>query len=324
MKRLVLCLTASTLFASFGCSPASRSSGGNGGDNGSGGQGSSNGGDNGSGGSSSSGGVSGSGGESSSGGNQGNGGATDSGGSQGNGGSSSAGGSSGNGGSSDSGGSQGNGGSSSVGGSSGNGGAGGSVVSSNAVTFSVGQAQGQLTGWGWVALGADDAISDPTCDTSKTTITKDVPCKTATTWNQTNALCISGTIPALSEKPTDAEYASNWGVQVGVNAKEPNAAMGGPGYKTITFTVTGSPSSGLRALVHRSGDAADKGFCAAMTPGTALTLTTFNSTCWDSANGVNLTDADVPNIDQVSVQVTATASAITVDNLCLTKVEFGN
>ena len=97
MKRLVLCLTASTLFASFGCSPASRSSGGNGGDNGSGGQGSSNGGDNGSGGSSSSGGVSGSGGESSSGGNQGNGGATDSGGSQGNGGSSSAGGSSGNG-----------------------------------------------------------------------------------------------------------------------------------------------------------------------------------------------------------------------------------
>jgi hypothetical protein len=45
--------------------------------------------------------------------------------------------------------------------------------------------------------------------------------------------------------------------------------------------------------------------------------------CWDST-GTNLTDADIPNVDEVSVQVSSTAAAITVDKLCLTKVEFRN
>jgi hypothetical protein len=315
MKRLALSLFASTLMA-LACSPASRNppanepsggSSGSGGDNASGGQGGSSetGGNDGSGGESSSGGVSGSGGESSSGGNQDTGGSGDSGGSQGSGGSSSAGGSSGNGGA-------GGGGSNTC----------GAAPSDNAVAFCKGQAAGAMTGWGWVALGSADTITDPTCDTGKAAITSAAACLTATNWNQSDALCMSGTVPALSDAPTDSEYSSNWGVQIGVNAKDPNAALGDHGYKTITLTVTGAPSTGLRALIHRSGDDDGTSYCAPMTSGSPLTLTSFNNKCWDSS-GDDLTDADVPNIDKVSVQVTSTATAITVDKLCLTKVEFG-
>ncbi len=318
MKWSALSLFASMLLV-FACSPAPRSTpgnepsggsngnGGSGGDNASGGQSGSNetGGNDGSGGDPSSGGVSGSGGDSSSGGNQDTGGNGDSGGSQGNGGSS-------------------------TGGSSSNAGAGGSGSNTcgvspadNAVAFCNGQAAGAMTGWGWVALGSADTITDPTCDTSKAAITSDAACLTATNWNQSDALCMSGTVPALSDTPTDSEYSSNWGVQIGVNAKDPNAAMGDHGYKTITFTVTGSPSTGLRALLHRSGDGDGTSYCAPLTSGTAIPLTSFNNKCWDSS-GDDLTDADVPNIDKVSVQVTSTATAATVDKLCLTKVEFGN
>ena len=313
MKRLFLSLTASTLLAFLGCSPGARNTPGNGSSGGSSGSGGDSplGGQSGSndtGGNSGSGGVSGSGGESSFGGNQSNGGTTSSGGSQS------------------------NGGSSPLGGSSGNGGAGGSGTNacnasagSNDAAFCNGRAVGVLTGWGWVALGASDTITDPTCDTAKAAITKEVDCKTVTNWTQSNALCMSGSIPALppAATATDSDYSNNWGVQVGVNAKDPNAAMGGSGYKTITFSVTGTPTTGLRALVHRSGDASGLSYCAPMTPGTAVTLTTFNTKCWGSG-GDNLTDADVPSIDQVSVQVTATEAAITVDKLCLTKVELGN
>jgi len=316
MKRLVLSLVASTLLAFLGCSPARDTGGGSGGNLASGGQSGSNnsGGSSGSGGTSSSSGGSGSGGESSSGGNQGSGGSNNSGGSQG------------SGGSNNSGGSQGSGGS-----SSGNGGAGGAGTNacnasagSDAVAFCNGQALGVLTGWAWVALGSADSITDPTCDAGKAAITNKTSCPANTNWNQASALCMSGKIPALSTTDAAPDYAGNWGVQIGVNAKDPNAAMGGSGYKTITFTVNGSPSSGLRALVHRAGDVPDTSYCAPMiSSGAALDLTTFNTKCWDST-GDNLAAADVPNIDQVAVQVTSTTSEITVDNLCLTKVEFGN
>ena len=123
-------------------------------------------------------------------------------------------------------------------------------------------------------------------------------------------------------KPADSDYTSNWGVQVGVNAKDPKAAIG-TAYKTITISVSGSPTTGLRAIVHRSGDPDPTSYCAAMTPDTAIDLTTFNSKCWDST-GDNLTAADTANIDQVSVQVTSSDTAIPVSSLCLTKIAFGN
>ena len=250
-------------------------------------------------------GGSGSGGDTSSGGNQGNGGSTDSGGSPGNGGS--------------------NGGSSGSGGTSSTGTNACSATSaSNAVAFCNGLALGAMTGYGWVALGAGDFITDPTCDTGKAAITKAASCLTTTNWNKANVLCMTGKVPALPPTPLAADYASNWGVQIGVNAKDPNAGMGGSAWKNITFSLDGSPLTSLRAVIHKSGDAAETSYCAAMTPGTALPITKFNSTCWDETGGKFLTESDGPSIDQVGVQVSSTATEIPVANLCLTKIEFGN
>ena len=97
----------------------------------------------------------------------------------------------------------------------------------------------------------------------------------------------------------------------------------GSSFKSITFTMTGAPLTGLRAVLHKSGDPDSTGYCASMTPGTALPISGFNSACWDGT-GTSLSDTDVPSLDKVGVQVSSTASAATVSNLCLTKVEFGN
>ena len=231
----------------------------------------------------------------------------------------------GSGGSSGAGGGAGSGGSSggSGGGAAGSTGTCGSAPSSGAVIFCNGLALGAMTGWGWVALGAGDTLSDPTCDTAKAPITKAASCPANTNWNQADALCMTGLIPALPPTPLDSDYKSNWGVQVGVNAKDPNAGMGGSAWKSVTFSMTGSPTSGLRAVIHKSGDPEDTGYCALMKPGTAIPITTFNSKCWDSS-GDALTESDGPNIDKVGVQVSSTAAEIKVDNLCLTKLEFGN
>jgi len=61
-----------------------------------------------------------------------------------------------------------------------------------------------------------------------------------------------------------------------------------------------------------------------LTSGTAITLTTFNTTCYDltAVGSKALTAADVTNIDQISVQVPAGPAAITVTNLCITGITF--
>ena len=189
----------------------------------------------------------------------------------------------------------------------------------HAVAFCNGQALGAMTGWGWVALGSLDTITDPTCDTAQTPITNAEPCLANTNWNKSDALCMTGLVPALGEDP---DYAGNWGVGVGVNAKDPNAGMG-TSWKTITISVSGSPTSGLRAVLHKEGDTDDTGYCTALTPGTAINITDFKTECWGS-DGTALTESDAGSIDKIQVQVNSTAEESAVDNLCLTKIEFGN
>jgi hypothetical protein len=58
-----------------------------------------------------------------------------------------------------------------------------------------------------------------------------------------------------------------------------------------------------------------------MTSGTKISITAFNTKCWDSS-GTGLTVADLTNIDKAGVQVSSTASAITVTNLCLKSIVF--
>jgi hypothetical protein len=312
MKRFVLSLAALTLFAFVSCSQSVRRNPGGHSDTG---------GTNETGGSNDTGGSSETGGTSDSGGSSETGGASDSGGSSETGGTSDTGGSSETGGSAGSGGSNPSGGSSQAGGSAGSSNTCGASPDSNAVAFCKGQAVGAMTGWGWVALGSADTLTDPTCDTAKAAITSAAPCTANTNWNKTDALCMSGSIPALAGEEPD--YAGNWGIQLGVNAKDPNEGMG-TSWKTVTLSVSGSPTTGLRAILHKSGDADDVGYCAGMKSGTALAITDFNSMCWDSS-GDDLTEGDAGSIDKVGVQVTpSTEEDITVSDLCLTKVEFGN
>jgi hypothetical protein len=184
------------------------------------------------------------------------------------------------------------------------------------VTFAAGKATGAMTGYGWVALGSADSITDPTCGGKP--ITSAAPCATSTTWASATALCISGTIPALGTPP---DYTGNWGVSVGVNS---DAAGGGlaQSFSSITIAVTGSPSSGLRAMVHKKGEPDATSYCAALTSG-PMPLTSFSTTCYNTATpGIAITAADVPNIDKVSVQVSSGSAAITVASLCITGITF--
>ena len=198
----------------------------------------------------------------------------------------------------------------------------GVAPSGTTVTFASGKAAGAMTGLGWVALGTADTISSPTCGTA--TITNAAPCLTSTTWSSTTALCITGSVPALPAAPTSTDYSNNWGVSVGVNATDTTPSGGlGQSFSSVTITVSGSPSSGLRAMVHRKGDADATSYCATLTSGTAMPLTSFSTTCYTPASpGTAITATDVPNIDLIGVQVSSGTAAITVSNLCITGITF--
>ena len=215
------------------------------------------------------------------------------------------------------------------GGGAGGGGAGGGAspcdsVPSDTVAFCQGSAKGLMTGAGWVALGASDTISDPTCGSDA--ITKAKACSSTTTWNKQDQLCMSGTVPALSGSPTKDEYTANWGVQIGVNSTEPNdTVFDASSYTLVTFNVTGLPSKNLRAMIHRKGDDDLTTYCASFSSGTPVTITAFNTKCWGESGTVLFTDSDKKNIDKIGVQVSsAVGTAVTVDNFCLTSVVFGN
>jgi hypothetical protein len=195
---------------------------------------------------------------------------------------------------------------------------------STIVTFSAGVGRGAMTGYGWVTLGASDFVTSPTCGAAKAAITSASSCvSTATNWDSSDALCVSGTVPALPAEPTSADYTDNWGLQVGVNASDPIGAIG-KSYSTITLNYTGTPQTGLRATIHRTGDPVGTTYCALVTSGTAMALTSFNTTCWNSGSGVALTAADLPKIDKVGLEVPSTQQEIAVTKLCLTSIVFGN
>ena len=189
--------------------------------------------------------------------------------------------------------------------------------SGTTVTFSSsGKATGAMSGWAYVSLGSGDSITDPTC--GGTTITNAAPCNTSTTW--TGGVCMTGDVPALPASPTDADYKANWGVSIGVNAGDPDTVTLGQSFTSITFAMTGTPSTGLRAQVTTSDGTV---YCATMTPGTALALTSFKVSCYAATPGAALTAAGVKNITKVEVQVSSSSTDTPVTKLCLTGITFG-
>ena len=200
-------------------------------------------------------------------------------------------------------------------------GTGGAANGGKTVTFSADKGLGAMTGYGFVALGTADTISSPTCGASLTPITNAVPCAANPNWSSTTALCVTGAIPPLAA--TNPDYTGNWGLQVGLNSTDPAGNGLGQSLTSVTITVTGSPTAGLRAIVHRKGDAVGTTYCAMLTSGTAIAFTSFITDCYATAPaGTKLTATDVPNIDQVSIQVSSTTTAITVTNLCITGITF--
>lgn len=194
----------------------------------------------------------------------------------------------------------------------------------NSICFKTGQAQGLFTGYGWVDLGRDDSLTSPACDTGMP-ISLGKPCATSTVWSKPDALCLSGLIPALPASPTQVDYDNNWGVGVGVNAREPSDAIGDSlnDYTAVSFTISGSPSSGLRAILHRKGDPDGTTYCVdSIKSDTPIKLTKFNTKCWGDPASVFLTEADLPLIDKVGVRVPSTSAAIAVTNLCLSRLTF--
>jgi hypothetical protein len=191
------------------------------------------------------------------------------------------------------------------------------------VTFNAGVAKGAMSGYGWVTMGALDIVTSPTCGSSNAPITSANTClATQTNWESSNALCVSGTIPALPANPTSTDYSDNWGMQLGANASDPIGALGKT-YSTITLNFTGSPQAGLRATVHRTGDPVGTTYCSLVTSGTPMALTSFNTSCWNNS-GTSLTTADLPKIDKVGLEVVSTQAEITVSKLCLTSIVFGS
>jgi len=204
-------------------------------------------------------------------------------------------------------------------GGAGKGGTSGSGGTMGAVTFNHGQAVGgSMSGYGWVSLGAKDSLSSPAC--GGTPITSTTPCASTIDWPFAG-LCVTGFIPPLPRTPLQADYDANWGILFSANASVQTGATLGKSYQTVTFNLTGSPLSGLRAVVHRKWDQDTFNYCASMMSGSRISLSAFNSSCWDGT-GMQLASTDVTDIDWVGVEIPSTPTAITVSNLCLMSIIF--
>ena len=186
------------------------------------------------------------------------------------------------------------------------------------VEFSNGAATCAMNGWGWIALGTLDKATDPTC--GGTPITHENACTTSTTWNATDALCITATIPGLPAQPVQKDYDDNWGVEVAVDATVTSGEAIGKSYSSVALDVTGSPLTGLRVAIHRAGDDPGVSYCAPYKSG-PIALTNFNTACWDNT-GTAFTLADASKINNVGIEVPATQTPITVTNLCIKSITF--
>jgi hypothetical protein len=188
--------------------------------------------------------------------------------------------------------------------------------SGNTVTFVNGRAQGPMTGWGWIALGALDTVSTPTC-ADGSPVTSGTECSSYA-WPTSAGLCMSGAVPAV----VGSDYADNWGILMSAGVSDPQGGPLGRSFQSILFNVSGRPQSDLRGAVHRKGDPQDVNYCAAIVSGGAVMFTAFNTVCWGGGSGTPLTLADVPNLDWIGLQVVSGPSAINVSNLCLTSLVF--
>jgi hypothetical protein len=193
-----------------------------------------------------------------------------------------------------------------------------------------------IPGYGWVNLGIKDTLTSPTCDCAPISgqppaafaMAPTSSCPTSSiVWEVfngsfPNALCISGSIPALPAMPVQRDYDENWGIMAGFTFTASVPA----GYKSVSFNANNSDTpigTPVRGAIHLKGDPDDQVYCsdhlAWMAP-----FADFHTPCRTSSGGVDrsLQDSDVPKIDRVGILVEPGDSAFTVRNLCLYFVAF--
>jgi hypothetical protein len=196
-------------------------------------------------------------------------------------------------------------------------------------TFVAGRAQGALSGYGSVSLGVVDSVTSPTCNgmqiggvtPSMPPVTFNSTCRpSAITWGTATGLCASGTIAGWSANPSYVDSMIDWGILVGVATGEPVQALG-VAYDSITLTVSGWSSGTLFAVVHLADDASNLTYCARMTSGNSIKLSSFNTECF-FGNGKSLCDSDMERIDKIGVQVPSSQSPSTLSDFCLTQIEL--
>lgn len=184
-------------------------------------------------------------------------------------------------------------------------GTGGSTPTGNTVTFASGKATGAMVGYGWVALGSADTITDPTCGATKAAITN---------------LALCATNPNWSAADTSTEYGANYGVVVDVNAGDPGVL--GVAYTTITIAASGLPTSTVRAQVHVKGDPDGTSYCMTYSA-SAMTLAKFATDCYATAPTALIPAASIPNVDKVSLEAVSSQTATSVTSMCMTGITFG-
>lgn len=184
------------------------------------------------------------------------------------------------------------------------------------VFFADGQANGFMDGVAWVAPGAQNTLTAPTCDAGGTPITSANPCMTKQYWPFSSGLRANGTIPALPASPLPPGHPNDRELRIGVNARDPIGSIG-PDisyFNTVAFLFTPTPRTGWRAFVHRKGDPDSDTYCVdGVTPTANIPLTKFNTKCWGDPSTVYLTPADLPAIDQIGLSLLPGASDITFD-----------
>jgi hypothetical protein len=176
-----------------------------------------------------------------------------------------------------------------------------------------------MSGYAYVAMGAEDPVTSPTCGTAA--ITAATPCASGTTWAADTTLCITGSCPLNSP----ADYTKNWGFAIGINATDPASGVLNQAHSSVTFTFTVTPATTvLQGQVHLTGDAAGTNYCIdGVVSGTAIPLTSFAKNCYDKATAVPLPAAKIPNIDKIALQVSSsTTAAIPVTTYCISDITF--
>lgn len=164
-----------------------------------------------------------------------------------------------------------------------------------------GKLEGALNGWAWVFPSAGTTITTPS------------PCNNSGCFKNTGGqLCTQGTIPALSctgqgTPQIQCNWASNWGMVLGLNTHEPRGPWGDNAPVRIGVNYSSAPAGGsvghFRLQAHVAGDPESKQYCVDnYSPGALVRASDLKSQCWFNTGEVlgSFSTVDIVGLVRVS------------------------